>query len=310
MTRFFLKLFFLILLVLISSIVVYLLPDVHVLYLSASLDKHSRLNNTPPPRVIFVGGSNIAFGVDSQLVEKRLGRSAVNMGLAADVGLRFMLDEIKPSLSPGDVVVVTPEYEQLSSLLNGGRGLSDLVAIAPENLRYLSSPRQYVVLLENLPLYQQDKIYRWLVTAMHGAPPRSDIYRRDGFNHHGDLTTHLGRPPTTDWQEEFTKKTFKPEISSEAIAVLNGFNDYAKSKGAQVVFIFPAIPDSLDAEGTNNINGLYRRLQTETNLTISSPPENYFYPMACFFDSNYHLNQKCREIRTQQILTDLTLTQK
>jgi hypothetical protein len=209
-------------------------------------------------------------------------------------------------LRPGDLVVVVPEYEQYDSILNGERGLADLVTVAPENLRYFSSPRQYLVLLENMPISLQDKTYAWLVTATHGAPPTSDIYRRDGFNQYGDITTHLGRPPQTEWQKKFDPGAFKPKISGEALGVLNEFQDYADAKGAQVVLLFPCVPDIIKPEGRQSINDIYRRLKADTRMNIPSQPENYVYPLGCFFDSQYHLTDQCREKRTQQILDDLT----
>lgn len=297
------------LLVLSSYALIYMLPAEQVSYLSASFDKHNRLRSTRPPRVIFAGGSNLAFGLDSRLAEERLGRPAVNMGLAAGLGLRFQLDEVKPHLGPGDVVVVAPEYEQFSPMLNGERALADLLALTPESVDRLSSPRQYFVVLKNLPLHFQDKIYLRLVTAIRGAAPTSDIYRRDSFDQYGDVTAHLGRTPKTDWQAGFARDEFKPEPYAEAIAVLNGFNDYAESRGARVVIIFPCIPDLLDAEERQNLDGLYRRLKAEVRATIAAPPENYIYPPDCFYDTPYHLTERCRETRTLQLLTDLAATQ-
>lgn len=296
------------LLVLSSYALIYFLPAEQVSYLSASFDKHHRLQSTPPPRVIFVGGSNLAFSLDSRLVEERLGCPAVNMGLAAGLGLRFQLAEVKPYLGPGDLVVVAPEYEQFSAMLDGERALADLVALAPGSAEHLSSPRQYLVLLKNLPLHFQDKIYLRLVTAIRGAAPASDIYRRDSFNQYGDVIAHLGRPPKTDWQAKFAQDAFKPELSAEVITVLNGFKEYADGRGAQVVLIFPCIPDLLDAGERRHLDDIYRRLKAEVKATIAAPPDNYLYPPGCFYDTQYHLTEQCRETRTRQILTNLSLT--
>src|SRR5438270_3278585 len=39
-------------------------------YLAATIDKHHRLNTTRAPRIILVGGSNLAFGIKSEPLEK------------------------------------------------------------------------------------------------------------------------------------------------------------------------------------------------------------------------------------------------
>ncbi len=88
-------------------------------YLGAAIDKHNRLAQQPAPRVVFVGGSNLAFGLDSAEIERSLGYGVVNMGLDLSLGLDFMLREIEPFLARGDVVVISPEYEEFIDMYPG-----------------------------------------------------------------------------------------------------------------------------------------------------------------------------------------------
>ena len=52
-------------------------------YLMANRDKLHVLSATISPKVVLVGGSNLAFGIDSELISKSLGMPVVNMGLHA-----------------------------------------------------------------------------------------------------------------------------------------------------------------------------------------------------------------------------------
>ncbi|HVD61344.1 MAG TPA: hypothetical protein VNC11_10775, partial [Gemmatimonadaceae bacterium] len=63
-------------------------------YLAAVLEKDRLIRNTPSPKVILVGGSNLAFGIDSKLMQDSLGLRVVNMGLYAKLGLRYMLAQV------------------------------------------------------------------------------------------------------------------------------------------------------------------------------------------------------------------------
>src|SRR6266436_7071833 len=65
-------------------------------YLAASIDKHHLLVQQPSPRIVFVGGSNLAFGLDSSEIERSLSYHPINMGLHIGLGLAFMLAEVKP----------------------------------------------------------------------------------------------------------------------------------------------------------------------------------------------------------------------
>ena len=87
--------------------------DTHVRddnYLAAVLEKDRLIRTTPSPKMILVGGSNLAFGIDSKMLQDSLGIRVVNMGLYAKLGLRYMLAQVRPYIKTGDVVIVVPEY--------------------------------------------------------------------------------------------------------------------------------------------------------------------------------------------------------
>src|SRR5688572_21345445 len=71
-------------------------------YLAATIDKHQRLAGTRPPRIIFIGGSNLPFGIKSDMMQKELGRPIVNMGLVAGLGIDFLLKEVAGQVRAGD----------------------------------------------------------------------------------------------------------------------------------------------------------------------------------------------------------------
>src|SRR5690606_17377891 len=84
-----------------------LVPDSND-YAKASVDKHARLAAPGSAKLVLVGGSNLAFGVDSAELERELkGFRVVNMGMNAYLGLRFMLSEVMEDLEKGDVVVLS-----------------------------------------------------------------------------------------------------------------------------------------------------------------------------------------------------------
>src|SRR5436190_1178003 len=64
-------------------------------YFAAADDKERILATNPSPRLIIIGGSSAAFGVDSELVGRRCGRMGVNMGVQVAFGLSFMLSQIE-----------------------------------------------------------------------------------------------------------------------------------------------------------------------------------------------------------------------
>src|SRR5690349_24986573 len=56
-------------------------------YFAGSLLQLELLENTPSPRIILIGGSNVSFGIDARLMQQTLGIPVINDGLHAGLGL-------------------------------------------------------------------------------------------------------------------------------------------------------------------------------------------------------------------------------
>ena len=69
--------------------------------------KLERLENAAGRRLIVIGGSGMAFAVDSELLEEEFpGFTAVNLGMYADLGTKFLLDLTEDKLRQGDIVIL------------------------------------------------------------------------------------------------------------------------------------------------------------------------------------------------------------
>ena len=106
-------------------------------YFGATIDKHALLDATPVARIILVGGSNLTFGMDSPRLSAALERPVVNLSLHAALGLPFLLAEALAVARPGDVVVVSLEYEHFQFDLTSDY-LFYVLEQRPESATYLS----------------------------------------------------------------------------------------------------------------------------------------------------------------------------
>lgn len=61
------------------------------------------------PKVIFVGGSNLRFGLDADALSRDLGMPVINYGLHASLGIDVIADRAALVIKPGDIVVYAPE---------------------------------------------------------------------------------------------------------------------------------------------------------------------------------------------------------
>lgn len=124
---------------LICQIVIVLIPPVvqRSSFLAGAIEKHKLLQMTPSPRLILVGGSNVAFGFDSDYLSSELKLPVINMGLHGGLGLRYALNEVAPYIRKNDLIVVAPEYPQFEDP-NGDLTLLQLISVYPQALMYVS----------------------------------------------------------------------------------------------------------------------------------------------------------------------------
>lgn len=154
-------------------------------YLLIASEKHRLLEKTDPPRIIFIGGSNILYSLDSSMVENELNYASINMGLNAGLGLEFMLNEVKKDIKPGDLLVIAPEYELLHNYNN--LYYSVILDGNPFLIKYLSMG-QIIKLIKYIPKLCQDRLMQ-----LKNEDCYTIDYSTKWFNKHGDLINHINR---------------------------------------------------------------------------------------------------------------------
>jgi hypothetical protein len=281
-----------------------LIPNDPDAYQAAKLDKLYNLRTTSSPKIILVGGSNLAFGVDSRLLENDFGMPVVNMGLAKSVGLEYLLEETKPYIQSDDIVVLAFEYEMFFDMYYGSDGLIVELQYVPEGFGHLNSFGQWETFVSKFGPIMQAKFAGYL---RKGSSARTDeVYRRSGFNHYGDLTTHLDLPPAYEKNEIFSEDD---EFREESIEALNEFYLEVLRRGARAVVSAPPLVNIEFEAHRERIEGLYQRLRDDLTIPIISEPANYTFHAMEMYDTAYHLLRESRRIRTHRLLNDLHITE-
>jgi hypothetical protein len=276
-------------------------PDNDPGYYSAIIDKHKRLQNIKPPRIIFVGGSNLAFGLDSELIEKAIKMNAVNMGIKADVGLRYNLSEIEPYIKQGDVIVIIPEYEEFfGDCFEGGEALAIVFFNFPEGRKYLKSSKQYFAVLRSYPRALRINLFNLLMGRRFHLP---FDYCRKAFNVYGDSVGHLNKGPQPSGNIQYSE--LKGDMNKDVIPALNSFKVYAEKNGAKLFFIYPCLMDIQYERNEEKINLLNNTLKKKMDISMLSTPSEYVFPKPYFYDTVYHFTGEGRRIRTLKIIADL-----
>ena len=280
-------------------------------YLASTIEKHQRLEApSEKPRVIFVGGSSMAFGMDGATVERILpGYRAVNMGLHAKVGAPFMLWEISDDLREGDVVVLGLEYAQYERDLSSYFILR-MINFYPRNIRHVPWKQVPDVALSHL-----GHLVRLGRRGLLGRSPKAKPpYVRSGFNEYGDLVVHHslpgGRAPA-EGQEQLPPR--KPAIvmygaerpagyTEEMMDRLKEFHAVCSEKGVRVFIVWPPISYRDLKANAKLIGELVERVRAEQTIPVIQTPEEATYPQRLFFNNDfYHMNKDGAEARAEAI---------
>ena len=290
--------------------ILFVVPDGND-YAKVTLDKHARLDAAQSPKIVFVGGSNLAYGLDSPSVERALGRQVANMGMNAYLGVSFMLEEVAPALKPGDTVVLSLENEMFrvqgdfDAADGRGTDVFMMVKTRPASWAYVAETSQRQVLAA-LPEVVQRKTQRVLGDLVHfGREPKlmDRIETRGAFNSHGDLVSHIG----VHWPEPLDPGTnlVACPLDPRVPPLLRRFQDRFQQRQVRVLLLPPPIPKGYyDAQRTA-IEATKQAVDAAAPGLRIAEPARYVFPESCFFDDIHHLTGECRLDRTNLVIEDL-----
>jgi hypothetical protein len=279
-------------------------------YLAAVLDKDRLLRNTPSPKIMLVGGSNLAFGVDSRALQDSLGLRVANVGLYAKLGLRYMLAQAKPYIHRGDVVLIVPEYDQFyGNFSEGDQTLNTALRYAPSD-RIGDFVRSYSVIdvVVRPRVESARRSFRQALADAFGMrekyfpPDTNPVYNRRSFNEYGDAISHLQRKGTNP--DSIFVKPLPPAktFNKRTIADLNSIAAVSRERGAHAYFQFPSYIDrsyNINVAAIDTLQGILRR---EMRIPIVGSPRDFVYPSKLFFDTRYHLTAEGRQLRTREMI--------
>lgn len=267
--------------------------------------KHKLVENSPSPKIVFVGGSNLSFGLNSKAVSDCCQVPAINTAIHAGIGLEYMINDIKPYIKKNDLIVLIPEYENFySNTFYGEMELIQLVFDIYKPGKKLINTEQWAHLIKYIPGYSAKKLRNYLFAkSKKGKDSKEiDVYDKSSFNEYGDAYIH--------WQ--MSDQNFVPLIKNrafngvnlKAVLFVKSFQEYVNSRGAKLLLLPPVIESQSFTNNQNIIDSITNTL-AKHGMKYFVAPDKYKLPSKYFFNSYYHLNKSGVDIRTQLIIEDL-----
>jgi hypothetical protein len=304
MKQFLLKtgLFFLpLLLLFIVSVLTPATPRASGSMLFADFKKDSLLQYTPSPRIIFIGGSNLSFGMNSQMIKDSLQLNPINTGITMGLSLQFMLKNALQHIKEGDIVVLAPEYSHFfkdydcaSEML-----LREVTEVNSSKISMVSF-RQFVSLGAYVPRYSLTKLdpfeyYRIKPDKIHGV----DCYNMYGDSKSNDL-------PSKDYN---TSSIIEAEYNPEVMEEIADFAKEVEAKKARFYFTFCAIEKKVFNAYQIQINQVIDDL-AQYNLPVIGTADHYCLERSQLFDSPFHPTKDGAIVRTNSFIKDFRIKMK
>lgn len=275
----------------------------HSSYQSVIQDKYRILKETNEPKIVLVGGSNLAFGLNQQMLEEATGKKVVSLGLHGGFGQLFPSELAKENINPGDIVLLAYEYTWLEDIGFDHLG-TDLVMTGIDH---------NIDMYKHVPLRKWKSFVGYLFTfakTKNSYVPAEGIYSRAAFDEKtGQMVAPRPDPMSYDQAVFGTVDITQIQISPKSVDYLIEYKEYLEKKGASVYFVsVPIIEDGLVGD-KENLRLVKQYEQEQIGVPYISDPVEYVFPASLMSDALYHCNSEGENVRTKMLIEDLKKVQ-
>ncbi|WHZ22685.1 MAG: hypothetical protein OJF47_001797 [Nitrospira sp.] len=295
--------------------------------------KHKLLEEHRNTRKILVtAGSSAFFGIDSSRIEATLGIPTINMSIHAGQPVEYLLNEIEPYVSTGDIVVLPLEYEHYSSTTAYNGWFTDQVMAwnqdyfwrlnAYDKLRFMFAvPPQRVLLgvitqslgdrlelVRKRHLKSPDQILDRFRTAWAQKDHRpAEMYSFLNSDRHGDAIATTPEPQANQWLDPYVLDHDFVE-SPYFWLMLKDFVVRCRERGVDLYIAWPPIMEGLvdfDAPRISHAVNVIKSRLKELGVQTLGNPSDFQYGRGQFTGNRYHLTKQGKAEHTTRLLGHL-----
>lgn len=271
-------------------------------YFGAMADKYERLRNVDGEKIIIIGGSSVAFGVNTEMMENYLGRPVVNFGLYGPLGTTIMLDLTRGHINEGDIVVIAaePDHQTMSMTFNG----EGFWQCCDSDFTMLFKLRGDKIgqMLGSFWTYAQKKLNFF----HYGKAQPNDVYSHSSFNERGDMVFRRNDVDMDEWFDDEVLIDLDPSIiDDEFIDYVNEYVAYCEKQGATVYWSYPPM-NILAVQQDYEERLVYATyLREHLDCEVISNLDDYILWPGYFYDTNYHVNTRGMSVHTANLTQDI-----
>jgi hypothetical protein len=267
--------------------------------LYAVVEKDSLLLNELSPRIIFIGGSNLCFGLNSQTIKDSLLLNPINTAIHANLGIKYMLENTLQYVKKGDIIVFIPEYQHFFKEWNWGSEelLRTILDVDKSKIKLLSLKQ----IINCIPFAGNIVFSKFDRFEYKNYYDKGIVYSIESFNRYGDTYIHWDKQGQYIFDPDtIAYEKYNPQVMVE----IKKYSLKIQKKGA---LLFISYPGYQDISFLNSEKAIKKVEQDyiASGFIILGTPERYKMPDSFLFNSTYHLNKTGVDYRTHLLIEDI-----
>ena len=265
-----------------------------IAYLNAWTRKMRMLDGPRPPGVVLIGGSNVAFGMDSPRLSRRIGRPVYNAGLHGGLSIDFVMGELDDRLVAGDEVWMMFEYHLYERRRVGSAAMAAVLVDVDRDAWRRFGGIERLRMADDVATYVGRKI-RYACerefSRRSGRLVADDgltIYDAKFFNASGDLTSHWDRAPGSPPVHRGA-----PDVRPVDRRLIRRMAKRAQrwSDRGVTTRVLPPVKMRAAFDDRSAMIATLRQQLDAAGIAMSMPPDAFAYSKEYFFDTTDHLNR-------------------
>lgn len=275
------------------------MPQYLLNYQAALIDKNERLCSIDEAKIVLVGNSNWAFGVDSEMLQEAMHMPVVNMGMHGGIGNPFNEQAAVQNIHEGDIVIISYSNFDDGDMIKNPELAWITIENHPDLWKYIRK-KDWPAMIKAYPTYLKDCLDLWSQGI--GNMDSQTEYSRLQFNECGDNI--FDRPALAVTEEELSEVHI-PSIGDETIDRLNALNEILREKGATLLVTPYPTPITRYTPEVEEYVAFSDEIEKRLDFPLIGRYEDYRMDMNLFYNTYLHLNNEGREVRTKMLIDDL-----
>lgn len=264
-------------------------------------------------KIVIAAGSNALFGINSRMLSQAFNLPVVNDSVNAGVELPCILYMAKRVVEEGDIVIMPLEHSMYAYNGKPGVQMIDFI-LSREPAAFMALlPSEQFYVLWHVTLDRIIKGYR----SEGGEPVKSGLYGAHHIDDYGDQTgTEISNRSEQMYRDVLQRYVTSPpytygkDFSRDAPGwqYLQEFVEWCEKRDAKVIFMPATLMWHKSYFDEEKEQWFFTHIANEVKShgwDYAGDPYAYMYDESLYFNSDSHLIDRGRTMRTEQMIRDL-----